>query len=115
MPQIDLASWLYTYVAYRYRPINNIHPSIHPLLQEFSAIRFQCSLPSSLGEFPDYWDWLWHPGFPPVLVPIAIPSSPSIISRCFSIHSSSAIIFVFVFLLYDLATYLHPFRSEEHT
>src|SRR6218665_709431 len=26
--------------------------------------------PSSLGEFPGYWDWLWYPGLPPVLVSI---------------------------------------------
>src|SRR6218665_2323097 len=39
------------------------HPSIHPLLHELSARRcpVQCPITSSLGEFPDYYDWLWHP------------------------------------------------------
>src|SRR6218665_1443529 len=33
----------------------------------------QCSISSSLGEFPSYWDWLWCPGLSPVLVSIAFP------------------------------------------
>ena len=31
-----------------------------------------CPLTSSLGEFPDYQDWLWYPGLLPVLVSIAL-------------------------------------------
>src|SRR6218665_552742 len=31
----------------------------------------QCPLTSSLGEFPDYQDWLWYPVLSPVLVSIA--------------------------------------------
>src|SRR6218665_2882618 len=41
----------------------------------------QCSISSSLGEFPSYWDWLWCPGLSPVLVSI-IPPFPFYIS-CF--------------------------------
>src|SRR6218665_661005 len=33
----------------------------------------QCPISSSLGGFPDYWDWLWCPGLSPVLVSIALP------------------------------------------
>src|SRR6218665_1981177 len=33
----------------------------------------QCTISSSLGEFPSYWDWLWCPGLSPVLVSIALP------------------------------------------
>src|SRR6218665_3396111 len=33
----------------------------------------QCTISSSLGEFPSYWDWLWCPGLSPVLVSIAFP------------------------------------------
>ena len=28
----------------------------------------QCTISSSHGEFPSYWDWLWCPGLSPVLV-----------------------------------------------
>src|SRR6218665_1710046 len=31
-----------------------------------------CPLTSSLGEFPDYQDWLWYPGLLPVLESIAL-------------------------------------------
>src|SRR6218665_2515354 len=33
----------------------------------------QCSISSSLGEFPSYRDWLWCPGLLPILVYIALP------------------------------------------
>src|SRR6218665_1390062 len=33
----------------------------------------QCTISSSLGEFPSYWDWLWCPGLSPVLASIALP------------------------------------------
>src|SRR6218665_3869424 len=33
----------------------------------------QCTISSSLGVFPSYWDWLWCPGLSPVLVSIALP------------------------------------------
>src|SRR6218665_1836308 len=32
-----------------------------------------CPITSSLGEFPGYWDRLWYPGLPSVLVSIAFP------------------------------------------
>src|SRR6218665_2290508 len=38
-----------------------------------TPVGVQCPLTSSLGEFPDYWDWLWYPGLSPVLVSIAFP------------------------------------------
>src|SRR6218665_2962933 len=47
----------------------------------------QCPITSSLGEFADYWDWLWYPGLPPVLVSIAFPFAFHI--SVFYIHSSS--------------------------
>ena|SRR6218665_1877960 len=33
----------------------------------------QCTISSSLGQFPSHWDWLWCPGLSPVLVSIALP------------------------------------------
>src|SRR6218665_1613357 len=33
----------------------------------------QCSISSSLGEFPSYWDWHWCPGLSSVLVSITLP------------------------------------------
>src|SRR6218665_2666289 len=36
-------------------------------------VGLQCPISSSLCEFPSYWDWLWCPGFSPVLVSIALP------------------------------------------
>src|SRR6218665_1828955 len=38
----------------------------------------QCSISSSLGEFPSYWGWLWCPGLSPVLVSIALTPFPSL-------------------------------------
>src|SRR6218665_250123 len=38
-----------------------------------TPVGVQCPLTSSLGEFPDYKDWLWYPGLSPVLVSIAFP------------------------------------------
>src|SRR6218665_364721 len=52
-----------------------------------ALVGVQCSLTSSLVEFPGYLDWLWYPGLPPVLVSIAFPFAFHI--RCFSIHFSS--------------------------
>jgi len=45
------------------------------------VIGVQCPTASSLGEFIGYWDWLWYPWLPPVLVSIAFPEP--FISRCF--------------------------------
>ena len=62
-------------------------------------------LPSSLGEFPGYWDWLWCPGLPPMLVSIAFSSS---ISRCFSIHFFFICHWIsFMFLFYDWCICTH--------
>ena len=36
-------------------------------------VKVQCPISSSVGEFPSYWDWLWCPGLPPVLVSIILP------------------------------------------
>src|SRR6218665_2922503 len=59
----------------------------------------QCPLISSLGGFLGYWDWLWYPGKPPVLVSIAFPFAFHILvffhSLFFPCHRIS-----FVFLLY---------------
>src|SRR6218665_258712 len=59
----------------------------------------QCPLTSSLGGFLGYWDWLWYPGKPPVLVSIAFPFAFHILvffhSLFFPCHRIS-----FVFLLY---------------
>src|SRR6218665_3500923 len=38
-----------------------------------TPVGVQCTISSSLGEFPSYWDWLWCPGHLPILVSIALP------------------------------------------
>src|SRR6218665_374940 len=61
----------------------------------------QCSLTSSLGEFPGYWDWLWYPGLQPVLVSVTFFHLPSSF-HCFPFtpfHLGNWT--SFVFLLYD--------------
>src|SRR6218665_110376 len=48
----------------------------------------QCPISSSLGEFPSsYWDWLWCPGFSPVLVSMIHRSSLHFPYLVFSIRS----------------------------
>src|SRR6218665_4059474 len=60
-----------------------------------------CSIFSSLGEFPSYWDWLWCPGLSPVLVSIALPFAFH--TWCFPLALICHWILI-VFLLYR-----HPF------
>src|SRR6218665_3092396 len=38
-----------------------------------TPVGVRCPIPSSLGGFPSFWDWLWCPGLSPVLVSIALP------------------------------------------
>src|SRR6218665_2245006 len=49
-----------------------------------APVGVQCPISSSLGEFPRYWDWLWCPGFSPVLVSIALPFAFHRPTWCFS-------------------------------
>src|SRR6218665_3598171 len=49
-----------------------MYPSIAPWANR-PYIGAQSPLTSSLGEFLGYRDWLWYPGFSPVLVSIALP------------------------------------------
>src|SRR6218665_3700844 len=66
----------------------------------------QCPLTSSQGEFLGYWDWLWYPGLPPVLVSIAFPFAFHILVffplLFFPCHWIS-----FVFLLYGRCICTH--------
>src|SRR6218665_3372918 len=61
-------------------------------------VRVQCPISSSLGEFPSYWDWLWHPGLSPVLVSITLPFAFH--TWCFPFARICHCISI-VFLLYD--------------
>src|SRR6218665_2439526 len=38
------------------------YPSIHYSMGS-APVGVQYPFTSSLGEFPDYWDWLWHPEY----------------------------------------------------
>src|SRR6218665_3391144 len=63
----------------------------------------QCSLTSSLGEFPGYWDWFRYPGLPFVLMSIAFSSFTFHISEFFNPLFTCHWI-ALVFLLYDRRT-----------
>src|SRR6218665_3171955 len=78
----------------------------------------QCLFTSSLGEFLGYWDWLWYPGLPPVLVSMTFPFAFHILvffhSLFFLCHCIS-----FVILLYGRRICTHstdpslsPFLGE---
>ena|SRR6218665_2921891 len=71
-----------------------------------TSVGVQCPLTSSLGEFPDYQDWLWYPGLLRVLVSIAFPFafhiSVSFHPLFFTCHWIS-----FVFLLYGRSICTH--------
>src|SRR6218665_3862500 len=58
----------------------------------------QCPLTSSLGDFLGYRNWIWYPGFSPVLVSIALPFAFHI--SMFSIHSSSSAIGFHSYIFY---------------
>ena len=58
----------------------------------------QCPLTSSLAELPGYWDWLWYPGLPPVLVSIAFPLRLPYLGVFHSLFTCRGI--SFMFLLY---------------
>jgi len=76
----------------------SIHPFIHPLIHGLSACR--CPFSSSLGEFPDYWDWLWCPELSPVWVSIAF-SLRLLYLGVFPFTSFTCHWISFVFLFYD--------------
>src|SRR6218665_3466886 len=69
-------------------------------------IGVQCSLTSSLGEFPGYYGWLWYLGLSPVLVSIALPFTFHILVFLnllfFTCHWIS-----FVFLLFGRRIFTH--------
>src|SRR6218665_2162437 len=67
-------------------PLNNFFYFVSLGIQ---PVGVQCPLTFSLGEFPNYSDWLWYPGLSPVLVSIAFPLAFHIL--VFSNHSSPAI------------------------
>src|SRR6218665_592495 len=83
----------------------SIGPSIHRSMGS-APVGVQCPLTSSLGEFPDYQDWLWYPGLSPVSVSIAL-------SFAFHISVLFHPLFVtchwisFVFLLYGRCICTH--------
>src|SRR6218665_3220986 len=69
-------------------------------------VRVQCTISSSLNEFPSYWDWLLCPGLTPVLVSIALPFAFR--TWCFPFALICHWISI-VFLLYGRRIYRHPF------
>jgi len=73
----------------------------------------QCSLISSLNEFPDYSDWLKYPGNPPILFSNAFSSSPSI-CQCvaFDFQSPAIAFHQCFFLSTDVSA---PIRSTLHS
>src|SRR6218665_3156525 len=71
----------------------------------------QCPITSSLGEFPDYWDWLWYPGLPPVLVSIAFPFAFHISVFSFPFSSPAIGFHSCFFFTTDVSA---PIRSTRH-
>src|SRR6218665_2875137 len=71
----------------------------------------QCPITSSLGEFPDNWNWLRYPGLSPVLVLIAFPFafhiSVFLHTLFFKCHWIS-----FMFLLFDRRICTHSVDSS---
>src|SRR6218665_2467911 len=79
-----------------------VYPWAHSLL----VSNVHCPITSSLGEFPGYWDRLWYPGLPPVLVSIAVPFAFHI-SVLFHLLFFACHWISFVFLLYKQLTCTH--------
>ena len=90
--------------------VNRLRCTLHFLYNPGPTARWslmsKSPITSSLGEFPGYWDWLWNPGLPPMLVSIAFSTSP-FISRCFSFTLHLPLDFISISTLRP--TYLHPF------
>jgi len=66
----NVHSSIHTHNFYRLLIRIHIYPSSHC---SAAPLGVQCLHTSSRGEFPGYWDWLWCPGLPSVLVCIAFP------------------------------------------
>src|SRR6218665_523675 len=74
----------------------------------YFPVGVQCPITSSLGEFLGYWEWLWYPGLPPVLVSIAISLRLPYFG-VFTFTLRLPLDFIRVFSSRPTYMYLHPF------